>query len=163
MPCFLLLSNCQSALLTIRFLRHHTERHQGVRTLTVFLYLNDVEEGGGTEFPTLGITVMVSSRSYFFLSPYTSANYLFHRAWLHSYSQRRAKLSSGHLCLMKIPTRRTSEPSTGLCQLKRVSSTEQMRGSINATSRRLWHEDAFRSLFKYFSQSNAHALVSFNS
>lgn len=29
----------------------------GVRTLTAFLYLNDVEEGGGTNFPLLDITV----------------------------------------------------------------------------------------------------------
>lgn len=29
----------------------------GVRILTFFLYLSDVEEGGGTEFPDLGITV----------------------------------------------------------------------------------------------------------
>ena len=30
---------------------------QGVRVLTVFLYLNDVEEGGGTNFPGLDLTV----------------------------------------------------------------------------------------------------------
>jgi prolyl 4-hydroxylase len=30
---------------------------QGVRILTVFLYLNDVEEGGGTNFPGLDLTV----------------------------------------------------------------------------------------------------------
>jgi prolyl 4-hydroxylase len=30
---------------------------QGVRILTVFLYLNDVEEGGGTNFPGLNLTV----------------------------------------------------------------------------------------------------------
>ena len=29
----------------------------GVRILTLFIYLNDVEEGGGTHFPLLGITV----------------------------------------------------------------------------------------------------------
>lgn len=29
----------------------------GPRLLTAFLYLNDVEEGGGTDFPKLGITV----------------------------------------------------------------------------------------------------------
>jgi prolyl 4-hydroxylase len=38
------------------------ERPQGVRILTVFLYLNEPEEGGGTNFPSLGtddgITVM---------------------------------------------------------------------------------------------------------
>ena len=28
-----------------------------MRLMTVFLYLNDVEEGGGTDFPTLGVTV----------------------------------------------------------------------------------------------------------
>mmetsp|Transcript_6091 Transcript_6091/g.14766 ORF Transcript_6091/g.14766 Transcript_6091/m.14766 type:complete len:507 (-) Transcript_6091:905-2425(-) len=34
------------------------ERQQGVRMITVFLYLNDVEAGGGTNFPGLDITVM---------------------------------------------------------------------------------------------------------
>jgi prolyl 4-hydroxylase len=34
------------------------DRPQGVRILTVFLYLNDVEAGGGTNFPLLNITVM---------------------------------------------------------------------------------------------------------
>lgn len=38
----------------------HAERQPGPRILTVFLYLNDVEEGGGTRFPTLngGLTVL---------------------------------------------------------------------------------------------------------
>jgi prolyl 4-hydroxylase len=34
------------------------DRQPGVRILTVFLYLNDVEAGGGTNFPILDITVM---------------------------------------------------------------------------------------------------------
>jgi prolyl 4-hydroxylase len=34
------------------------ERAQGVRILTVFLYLGDVEAGGGTHFPKLDLTVM---------------------------------------------------------------------------------------------------------
>jgi prolyl 4-hydroxylase len=33
------------------------KRVQGVRMLTVFLYLSDVEEGGGTNFPVLDLTV----------------------------------------------------------------------------------------------------------
>ena len=32
-------------------------RQVGVRLLTFFLYLNDVEEGGGTNFNKLGITI----------------------------------------------------------------------------------------------------------
>jgi prolyl 4-hydroxylase len=40
------------------YIAYHLERAQGVRTLTVFLYLNDVEAGGGTDFPNLGLTVM---------------------------------------------------------------------------------------------------------
>lgn len=40
------------------YLEHGQSRQTGVRLLTVFLYLNDVEEGGGTEFPDYGITVM---------------------------------------------------------------------------------------------------------
>jgi prolyl 4-hydroxylase len=41
------------------YIEFHTERKQGVRTLTIFLYLNDVEEGGGTNFPLMGnLTVL---------------------------------------------------------------------------------------------------------
>jgi prolyl 4-hydroxylase len=37
----------------------HQQRKQGVRTLTIFLYLNDVELGGGTNFPLLNnLTVL---------------------------------------------------------------------------------------------------------
>jgi prolyl 4-hydroxylase len=39
------------------YIPFHNDRYQGVRILTVFLYLNDVEEGGGTHFSRLGITV----------------------------------------------------------------------------------------------------------
>jgi prolyl 4-hydroxylase len=39
------------------YINFHLERAQGVRILTVFLYLNDVEEGGGTNFPKLNVTV----------------------------------------------------------------------------------------------------------
>lgn len=39
------------------YIPHLKTRQAGVRLLTVFLYLNDVEEGGGTDFPDLGITV----------------------------------------------------------------------------------------------------------
>mmetsp|Transcript_20165 Transcript_20165/g.19414 ORF Transcript_20165/g.19414 Transcript_20165/m.19414 type:complete len:406 (-) Transcript_20165:154-1371(-) len=40
------------------FIDHHVERNLGPRILTVFLYLNDVEKGGGTNFPLLNLTVM---------------------------------------------------------------------------------------------------------
>ena len=40
------------------YIPHHLERSEGVRILTVFLYLNDVTAGGGTNFPLLDITVM---------------------------------------------------------------------------------------------------------
>jgi prolyl 4-hydroxylase len=40
------------------YIIHDHDRHSGVRILTVFVYLNDVEEGGGTNFPHLGVTVM---------------------------------------------------------------------------------------------------------
>jgi len=40
------------------YIEHQVTRQQGVRLLTVFLYLNDVEAGGGTNFPMLDITVM---------------------------------------------------------------------------------------------------------
>jgi prolyl 4-hydroxylase len=39
------------------YLNFGLERQCGVRLMTVFLYLNEVEEGGGTEFPKLGLTV----------------------------------------------------------------------------------------------------------
>mmetsp|Transcript_27312 Transcript_27312/g.76638 ORF Transcript_27312/g.76638 Transcript_27312/m.76638 type:complete len:317 (-) Transcript_27312:96-1046(-) len=40
------------------YIHHHNARPQGVRILTVFFYLNDVEEGGGTHFNDLDITVL---------------------------------------------------------------------------------------------------------
>ena len=40
------------------YIEHQTYRQQGPRLLTVFLYLNDVEAGGGTNFPLLDLTVM---------------------------------------------------------------------------------------------------------
>jgi prolyl 4-hydroxylase len=40
------------------FLQHEVERPQGPRILTIFLYLNDVEKGGGTRFTALNMTVM---------------------------------------------------------------------------------------------------------
>jgi prolyl 4-hydroxylase len=39
------------------YIAYEKERNEGVRILTVFLYLSDVEEGGGTNFPKLNLTV----------------------------------------------------------------------------------------------------------
>jgi prolyl 4-hydroxylase len=41
------------------YIEHDIERPQGVRILTVFLYLNDVAEGGGTNFPLLDTVRML--------------------------------------------------------------------------------------------------------
>jgi hypothetical protein len=38
-------------------MQHQVERQCGPRILTFFLYLSDVEAGGGTEFPKLGHTI----------------------------------------------------------------------------------------------------------
>jgi hypothetical protein len=40
------------------YLDHNINNQQGVRVLTSYLYLNDVEAGGGTMFTGLNITVM---------------------------------------------------------------------------------------------------------
>lgn len=40
-------------------IQHQIDRQPGVRIMTFYMYLNDVEEGGGTQFPKLGpLTVM---------------------------------------------------------------------------------------------------------
>lgn len=39
------------------YIPYQLERPCGVRILTFYFYLNDVEEGGGTNFPKLGMTV----------------------------------------------------------------------------------------------------------
>jgi len=44
------------------YIEHHLDRFPGVRILTVFLYLNDVEAGGGTYFPRLNKTVVYPKR-----------------------------------------------------------------------------------------------------
>jgi len=40
------------------YIPHNRDNQQGVRILTSYLYLNDVEAGGGTKFTDLNITVM---------------------------------------------------------------------------------------------------------
>jgi len=39
------------------YIDHDIDRLQGVRILTFFLYLSDVEEGGETRFPRIGLEV----------------------------------------------------------------------------------------------------------
>mmetsp|Transcript_14262 Transcript_14262/g.30238 ORF Transcript_14262/g.30238 Transcript_14262/m.30238 type:complete len:579 (-) Transcript_14262:193-1929(-) len=39
------------------YIEHHYDMPCGVRILTLFIYLNDVEEGGGTHFPLYDVTV----------------------------------------------------------------------------------------------------------
>ena len=41
------------------YIPHQRSRQCGPRVLTFFLYLSDVEVGGGTDFPDLGITVRI--------------------------------------------------------------------------------------------------------
>ena len=45
------------------YIKHQRTRHSGVRIMTVLLYLNDVETGGGTHFPKL-VRVEEKRRSF---------------------------------------------------------------------------------------------------
>ena len=44
-------------MLSHDYIGHHIVRQEGPRILTFYLYLNDVEAGGGTEFTKLGLVV----------------------------------------------------------------------------------------------------------
>eukprot|EP00980_Cylindrotheca_fusiformis_P013380 scaffold3410_cov141-Cylindrotheca_fusiformis.AAC.23 len=51
------------------YIPHHTERPCGVRILTFYMYLNDVEEGGGTNFPYLDNLTVTPTRGRAVLWP----------------------------------------------------------------------------------------------
>ena len=53
----ILLVNSFSRFVCSDYLEHHYDQPQGVRILTFFIYLNDVESGGETHFPKLNLTV----------------------------------------------------------------------------------------------------------
>eukprot|EP00339_Tiarina_fusa_P009549 CAMPEP_0117006418 /NCGR_PEP_ID=MMETSP0472-20121206/6654_1 /TAXON_ID=693140 ORGANISM="Tiarina fusus, Strain LIS" /NCGR_SAMPLE_ID=MMETSP0472 /ASSEMBLY_ACC=CAM_ASM_000603 /LENGTH=452 /DNA_ID=CAMNT_0004707879 /DNA_START=465 /DNA_END=1823 /DNA_ORIENTATION=- len=56
------------------YIPHQRDRQCGPRILTFFMYLSDVEAGGGTDFPNLGITVMPKKgRGLLWPSVYDSA------------------------------------------------------------------------------------------
>lgn len=45
------------------YIKHQRNWHLGVRIMTVLLYLNDVESGGGTHFPKL-VRVQATGKSF---------------------------------------------------------------------------------------------------
>lgn len=45
------------------FIPYQVDRQCGVRILTFYMYLSDVEEGGGTNFPVLGKTIDPEART----------------------------------------------------------------------------------------------------
>jgi prolyl 4-hydroxylase len=53
------------------YIAYHQQRKQGVRTLTIFLYLNTVEEGGGTNFPLLNNLTVVPKQGKALIWPST--------------------------------------------------------------------------------------------
>ena len=52
------LGNATTDTEQLTVLLSNTRNPTGTRILTAYLYLNEVEEGGGTDFPGLGVTVM---------------------------------------------------------------------------------------------------------
>ena len=59
----------QSFKLHHDYFDHYQERQAGPRTLTVLLYLNTVEEGGGTNFPKLNNMTVLPKRGMALIWP----------------------------------------------------------------------------------------------
>ena len=50
--------SCHFILFSHDYISTDKDRNPGPRILTAYMYLNDVEKGGGTNFPELNVTVM---------------------------------------------------------------------------------------------------------
>ena len=116
------------------YIGHNINNQQGVRILTSYLYLNDVEAGGGTKFGSLNITVMPKrGRALFWPSVLNDAPHTKDHRTNHEGTLRNSSLDHNlhFACLISncffILLQR--------CRSKLESSMEPMVGFINMISR----------------------------
>jgi prolyl 4-hydroxylase len=120
------------------YIPYEKDRQSGPRILTVFLYLNDVEAGGGTNFPGLDLVRIFgrnfdeSGSSYplshsVTLSAHTTRVLLLCSS-IRRCSLRREECSFGRVSKMKLRLRWIFVHFMKLCQSKEVSSTLPMLG-----------------------------------
>lgn len=116
------------------YIGHNVNNQQGVRILTSYLYLNDVEAGGGTKFSSLNITVMPKrGRALFWPSVLNDSPHAKDPRTNHEGTSRKRSLDHNfHFArLISFCFFFRSQ----LCLSKPESSMEPMVGFINTISR----------------------------
>ena len=139
------------------YIEHHIKNQQGVRILTSYLYLNDVEAGGGTRFTDLNITVMPKrGRALFWPSVLNDSPHEKDRRTNHQGKYRTHCLY--HSLSFIVSYWSFSLFLLQLYLLKLELSLEQMAGIINSISRYVIIIDVFPE-YAVLNKSNFSLLI----